>query len=89
MCRIDRLIRPCGLPCQIGVAVFNIALLVTAALEISQVREALRLQDASGAGVECSDDSDMICSGLHFLFPSVEAFLIVVPVIVGVAQIPL
>ncbi|UZJ51097.1 hypothetical protein CBS101457_000417 [Exobasidium rhododendri] len=73
----------------IGVTIFNIALLVTAALEISQVRDALRLQDASGEGVECSEDTGAICSGLNDLFPSVEKYLIVVPVVVGIAQIPL
>lgn len=69
--------------------VSNIALLITAALEISQVRKALQLQDLSGGGVQCLDDIERNCNAIDDLFPFVEKYLIVTAVIIGVAQIPL
>lgn len=77
----------------IGVSVFNVALIITASLEISQVRDAIRNQDeASGYNFLC-DPSDQnsrkVCDLSNTLYPTVEKFLIVVPVIVGLAQIPI
>jgi hypothetical protein len=71
------------------VTIFNIALIVVAALEIPQVHEALVLQDQSGAGVECPHNPGVKCSGQRDLFPSSERYLIVVTVLIGVAQLPM
>lgn len=70
-------------------AVFNIALIVVAALEIPQVHTALRLQDESGAGIECHDNPDAVCSGQRELYPASQRYLIVVAVLIGVAQFPM
>lgn len=44
----------------IGVAVFNVALIITAALEISQVRDALTIQDQDFGGIPCRDDPSRV-----------------------------
>lgn len=74
---------------QIGVTIFNIAMIVVAALEIPQVHKALRLQDESGAGIKCPNDPGAICSGTRDLFPTSQRYLIVVTVLIGVAQFPM
>jgi hypothetical protein len=53
------------------------------------VHKALRLQDESGAGVECHDNPSAVCSGQRDLFPSSQRYLIVVAVLIGVAQFPM
>lgn len=71
----------------IGVLIFNIALTITAAIEIRQVRGALNAQDRLvDGGVPCADDPNQICQA-RSLFPSVERYLIVVTVLCFVAEI--
>ncbi|PWN43396.1 hypothetical protein IE81DRAFT_288670 [Ceraceosorus guamensis] len=72
-----------------GVCIFNVALIVTAALEISQVRDALQYQDNQGIGVRCEDRPNRRCSAIGDLLPFVERLLIAVPIIVGLAQVPI
>jgi hypothetical protein len=62
---------------QIGVCIFNLALIVTAALQIPQVKIALRIQNQAIGGVPPG------------LYDEVQKFLIVVPVVTGLAQIPI
>lgn len=61
----------------IGVLIFNIALTVTAAIEIRQVRDALNAQDRYGGGVQCENNPEEECRA-RSLFPSVERYLIAV-----------
>ncbi|PWO00593.1 hypothetical protein FA09DRAFT_304815 [Tilletiopsis washingtonensis] len=61
----------------IGVCIFNLALIVTAALQIPQVKIALRIQNQAIGGVPPG------------LYDEVQKFLIVVPVVTGLAQIPI
>uniref|UniRef100_V5EGI8 Uncharacterized protein n=1 Tax=Kalmanozyma brasiliensis (strain GHG001) TaxID=1365824 RepID=V5EGI8_KALBG len=61
----------------IGVLIFNIALTVTAALEIRQIRDALNAQDAIEGGIPCADDPNQLCAARN-LFPTVERYLIAV-----------
>ncbi len=71
----------------IGVLLFNIALIVTACLSIPQVRDALADQDRYGGGVRCqAADTTTNCEALTSLYPLIERFLIVVPVVLGVFQ---
>lgn len=69
----------------VGVLVFNIAMCVAAALEIPQVRDALLAQDRAGGGVKCqAADTVSRCDAISSLVPKVRAFLIVVPIVIGV-----
>lgn len=61
----------------IGVLIFNIALTVTAAIEIRQVRDALNAQDAIAGGFPCPNDPSRLCRA-NSLSPSVERYLIAV-----------
>ncbi|SJX60033.1 uncharacterized protein SRS1_06425 [Sporisorium reilianum f. sp. reilianum] len=61
----------------IGVLIFNIALTITAAIEIRQVRDALNAQDQIAGGFPCPDDPSRLCRA-RSLFPSVERYLIAV-----------
>lgn len=61
----------------IGVLIFNLALTVTAAIEIRQVRDALNAQDRVAGGFPCPDDPNRLCRA-QSLFPSVERYLIAV-----------
>lgn len=72
-----------------GCLILNIALLITAALQISQVRDAFVNQDEAGLGVPCETRRSRRCNAVRTLYPDVEPLLIAVPVVVGVAQIPL
>lgn len=72
-----------------GCLILNVALLITAALQISQVRDAFRNQDQAGLGVPCQSRPSRRCNAVRTLYPDVEPLLIAVPVVVGVAQIPL
>ena len=69
----------------IGVLIFNVALTVTAAIEIRQVRDALDAQDRYGAGVQCADNSEQVCRA-DSLFPSVERYLIAVTAVCFVME---
>ncbi|CAO1617044.1 unnamed protein product [Parajaminaea phylloscopi] len=73
----------------VGCVVFNVALLVTAALEVSQVRTALQNQDRYGRGVPCPFNERRRCGAVDTLYPAVRPQLIATPVIIGAAQIPL
>ncbi|KAE8216855.1 hypothetical protein CF327_g40 [Tilletia walkeri] len=73
----------------VGVAIFNVALTVTAALEITQVRDALERQDLDFGGIPCKSNPTGLCSAVDELYPIVQRFLIVVPILTGLAQIPL
>ncbi|SPO20607.1 uncharacterized protein UTRI_00083 [Ustilago trichophora] len=70
----------------IGVLIFNVALTITAAIEIRQVRDALNAQDQIAGGIPCPDNPDQLCRA-RALFPSVERYLIVVTAICFVAEI--
>ena len=70
----------------IGVLIFNIALTITAAIEIRQVRDALNAQDRIAGGIPCPDNPDALCRA-RALFPSVERFLIVVTATCFVAEL--
>lgn len=69
----------------IGVLIFNIALTITAAIEIGQVRDALNAQDQIAGGITCPDDPSRLCRA-RSLFPDVERYLIVVTATCGVAE---
>ncbi|KAK0542986.1 hypothetical protein OC846_006334 [Tilletia horrida] len=74
----------------VGVAIFNVALTVTAALEITQVRDALERQDIERDGIPCHFNQAERCSAVDTLYyPLVQKFLIVVPILTGLAQIPI
>ncbi|PWN48342.1 hypothetical protein IE53DRAFT_412397 [Violaceomyces palustris] len=73
----------------IGVSIFNVALTITAALEITQVRDSLRAQDELAGGIPCRDDPSMLCATQDTIYPTVQKFLIVVPIVCGVAQVPI
>ncbi|CAD6892544.1 unnamed protein product [Tilletia controversa] len=74
----------------VGVAIFNVALTVTAALEITQVRDALQRQDLDFGGIPCDGNRQKLCSAVDTLYyPSVQRYLIVVPILTGLAQIPI
>lgn len=66
----------------IGVSIFNIALIITASLEITQVRDGIQAEVRQ----ERQDGGTAPAAGLY---STVEKFLIVVPVIVGIAQFPI
>lgn len=70
----------------IGVLIFNIALTITAAIEIRQVRDALNAQDRIAGGIPCPDNPELLCRA-RSLFPSVERYLIVVTGVCFVAEI--
>ncbi|SNX81323.1 uncharacterized protein MEPE_00028 [Melanopsichium pennsylvanicum] len=70
----------------IGVLIFNIALTITAAIEIRQVRDALNAQDRIAGGIPCEDNPNQLCRA-RSLFPSVERFLIVVTAVCFVSEI--
>ncbi|TKY90038.1 hypothetical protein EX895_000036 [Sporisorium graminicola] len=69
----------------IGVLIFNIALTITAAIEIRQVRDALDAQDRIAGGFPCPDDPDRLCRAKS-LFPSVERYLIAVTAVCFVIE---
>ncbi len=69
----------------IGVLIFNIALTVTAALEIRQIRDALNAQDRIEGGIPCADNPDQLCAARN-LFPTVERYLIAVSGVCFVAE---
>ncbi|CCF53726.1 hypothetical protein NDA11_006952 [Ustilago hordei] len=69
----------------IGVLIFNIALTITAAIEIGQVRDALNVQDSIAGGITCPDDPSRLCRA-RSLFPDIERYLIVVTATCGVAE---
>lgn len=73
----------------VGCVIYNIALLVTATLEVFQVRSAFVNQDREGSGVPCPYDEDRRCNAVHTLYPAVRPMLIATPVLIGAAQIPL
>lgn len=73
----------------VGCVVYNVALLVTAALEVAQVRSALFNQDHVGLGVPCPYNQRRHCGAVATLYPAVKPQLIATPVIIGIAQIPL
>ena len=71
----------------IGVLIFNICLIVTAALSIPQIRDALADQDRAGLAVKCqADDPSAQCQAITSLYPIIKKFLIVVPIVLGVFQ---
>jgi len=70
----------------IGVLIFNIALTITAAIEIRQVRDALNKQDAIDGGVPCPNNPNQLCRASRALFPSVERFLIAVAAVCFVTE---
>ncbi|PWN20284.1 hypothetical protein BCV69DRAFT_283160 [Microstroma glucosiphilum] len=72
-----------------GCLILNLALLITAALQISQVRDAFVNQDEAGLGVPCVNRRSRRCNAVRTLYPDIEPLLIAVPVVVGVAQGPL
>ncbi|GAC73243.1 hypothetical protein PANT_9d00014 [Moesziomyces antarcticus T-34] len=69
----------------IGVLIFNIALTITAAIEIRQVRDALNAQDQIAGGYPCPDNPNRLCRA-RSLFPQVETYLIVVTATCFVAE---
>lgn len=73
----------------VGCVVYNVALLVTAALEVTQVRSALQSQDRIGRGVPCPFDEKRRCGAVATLYPAIRPQLIATPAIIGAAQIPL
>lgn len=73
----------------IGVLIFNVALTVTAALEIHQVEGALDAQDAKEGGFPCPNDPSQLCRTRAALFPRVETYLIVVTAVCGAAEFAL
>ncbi|CAO1638460.1 unnamed protein product [Sympodiomycopsis kandeliae] len=70
----------------IGVLVFNLALLITAALQVSQVRAAFDNQDRYGRGVPCQDRPGRRCGAVSTLYPAVKPQLIATPIIIAVAE---
>lgn len=70
----------------IGVLIFNIALTITAAVEIRQVRDALNAQTRISGGIPCPDSPNVLCPA-NSLFPSVERFLIAVAAVCFVAEL--
>ncbi|PWZ03046.1 hypothetical protein BCV70DRAFT_143731, partial [Testicularia cyperi] len=70
----------------IGVLIFNIALTITAAIEIQQVEDALAAQDRIEGGFPCPNDPSRFCRTRAALFPSVERYLIVVTAVCGVTE---
>ncbi|PWN25710.1 hypothetical protein BDZ90DRAFT_233718 [Jaminaea rosea] len=73
----------------VGCVIYNIALLITASLEVSQVRAAFANQDRYGTGVPCPFNERRRCGAVDTLYPAVRPQLIATPIIIGVAQIPL
>jgi len=74
----------------VGVAIFNVALTVTAALEITQVRDAMERQDLDNGGIPCANNRARLCNAVDdFYYPTVQKFLVVVPILTGLAQIPI
>lgn len=71
----------------IGAVVFNLALLITAALQISQVRAAFDNQDRYGRGVPCQDRPGRRCGAVATLYPAVKPQLVATPIIIAVAQV--
>lgn len=76
-----------------GCVVYNIALLVTAALEVTQIRTSLENQDRFGSGVLCpgnqAPNTGRRCGAVRTLYPAIQPQLIATAVIIGVAQLPL
>lgn len=73
----------------VGCVIYNVALLITASLEVSQVRAAFANQDRYGAGVPCPFNERRRCGAVATLYPAVRPQLIATPIIIGAAQIPL
>lgn len=71
----------------IGAVVFNLALMITAALQVSQVRAAFDNQDRYGRGVPCHDRPRRRCGAVATLYPAVKPQLVATPIIIAVAEV--